>query len=63
MSFKDVHIARYEALTNNSKGFPSSALEPHGITALTADAFVLGLLYSISHVCGVLSHKYGERCE
>ena len=31
-------------VTNNSKDFPASILEPHGIAAMTADAFVLGLL-------------------
>ena len=31
-------------VTNNSKDFPASILEPHDIVAMTADAFVLGLL-------------------
>ena len=31
-------------VTNNAKDFPASALESHGIVAMTADAFVLGLL-------------------
>lgn len=31
-------------VTNNAKDFPASALEPYGIVAMTADAFVLGLL-------------------